>query len=86
MTDIDRQLMIMDLEHDFQVVMQDSAEAYEPPEWWYIGMGLVEAPDAIKAKAREIYLQFLTFKSCKQGASFEDLIKAFTLAKTQNRS
>jgi len=86
MNDIDRHLLIMDLEHDFQVVVQDSAGEYEPPEWWQIGMGLVEAPEAVKFKAREIYKEFLRFKGSKQEVSFEDLIKAFTLAKTQNRS
>ena len=85
MDDIERQLIIMDLEHDFQVVVQDSAEAYEPPEWWYIGMGLIEAPEAVKFQAKEIYKQFLRFHPAKEAASFEELVKSFTLAKMNNR-
>jgi hypothetical protein len=85
MDDIDRQILIMELEDDFNQVAQEKSKEYEPPSWFKIGMGIVDAPEGVKFRAKEIYKEFLKFKAVEKGLSFEELVKQFTLMKTQNR-
>jgi len=85
MDDIDRQILIMELEDDFNLVSQEKSKEYEPPSWFKIGMGIVDAPEGVKFRAKEIYKEFLKFRVVEKGLSFEELVKQFTLMKTQNR-
>lgn len=93
--DIEDLLMETDFTDDierqyFLMVEAEQAQAadlneYKKPDWWYIGMGLVEAPEAVKFKAREIYLEFLRFHPSKEVDSFKELVEAFTLTKVLNK-
>jgi len=85
MDDIERMLLIMDLEEDWSECQQDKEKEYKPPDWFLIGMGIKEAPEHVKFKAKEIYKEFLRFKGSKEN-SFEELVKSFTLAKAQNKT
>jgi hypothetical protein len=85
MDDIDRQILIMELEDDFNLIVQEKSKEYEPPSWFKIGMGIVDAPEGVKFRAKEIYKEFLKFKAVEKGLGFEELVKQFTLMKTQNR-
>jgi hypothetical protein len=85
MDDIDRQILIMELEDDFSQVVQEKSKEYEPPPWFKIGMGIVDAPEGVKFRAKEIYKEFLKFRVVEKGLSFEELVKQFTLMKIQNR-
>ena len=83
--EFERQLFVMDMaEHD-QEIEAAAAKGWQAPEWWFIGLGLKEAPEAVKFQAKEIYKQFLRFHPAKEAASFEELVKSFTLAKMNNR-
>jgi len=55
------------------------------PEWFLIGMGLVDTSPAKYNKAREIYLQFLKFQATPFAETFEDVLSEFNLAKLHNR-
>ena len=85
MDDIDRQILIMELEDDFNLVVQEKSKEYEPPNWFKIGMGIVDAPEGVKFRAKEIYKEFLRFNAVDNGSSFEELVSQFTLMKIQNR-
>ncbi len=80
--DIEQQLMAMDLEELCREAEQ--APCFESPEWFLIGLGIKEAPEAVKFKAKGIYKEFLRFKGSKE-QSFEELVKSFTLAKVLNK-
>ena len=81
--DIERQYFLMVEAEQAQAA---NLNEYKKPEWWYIGMGLVEAPEAVRLKAKQIYKEFIRFKGYKQGMSFKELVESFTLAKAQNRT
>lgn len=85
MDDIDRQILIMKLEDDYSLVVQEKSKEYEPPSWFKIGMGIVDAPEGVKFRAKEIYKEFLGFKAVDKGLSFEESARQFTLMKIQNR-
>jgi hypothetical protein len=76
MTDIEIELLAMEFAEP---------EPSTSPDWFLIGLGLQEAPEAVYKKARGIYLQFVRFQATPFAETFEDVLEEFTLAKLQNR-
>ena len=86
--DINRQMLICDLEADYLEVMEHKAKETPAPDWFLIGNGLKEADERTKFKAVEILKSFIRFS---KGVSipgnektFEQLVELFTLAQARN--
>lgn len=87
--DIERQMLICDLEADFLQVMEEKKQETPAPDWFLIGNGLKEADERTKFKAKEILKDFIKFSSgvSKPGQvkTFEELVGLFTTAAATNR-
>jgi len=86
--DIERQMLICDLEADYLEVMEHKAKETPVPDWFLIGNGLKEADERTKFKAVEILKSFIRFSrgisTPGNERTFEQLTAAFTLAKARN--
>tara|TARA_R110002020_G_scaffold175493_1_gene367423 strand:+ start:30861 stop:31094 length:234 start_codon:yes stop_codon:yes gene_type:complete len=76
MTDLDIELLAMEFAEP---------EPSTSPDWFLIGMGIQQAPEAVTKKAKEIYLQFLRFEATPFAETFNHVVEEFTAAKLQNR-
>lgn len=87
MDDIERQMLIMELESDYLDVMKLANSEFQAPGWFMIGNGLKEADEETKFQAKEILKSFIQFSNSLPGEakSFEDLVRLFTAAKAQNK-
>jgi len=87
--DIERQMLIMDLEADYLEVVEKKESEYKAPDWFLIGNGLEDADERTKFKAREILKEFIRFSSGvskpDNAKTFQELVEAFTLSKVQNK-
>ncbi len=84
--DIERQMLIMELESDYLDMIEQSGAEFQSPDWFMIGNGLKEADEKTRFQAKEILKSFLQFsKESHSAKSFEDLVLLFTAAKSQNR-
>lgn len=87
--DIERQILICDLENDYLQVIEDKKKEAPAPDWFLIGNGLKEADERTKFKASEILKSFIKFSrgisTPGNEKTFEQLVELFTLAQARNK-
>lgn len=75
--DIERQMLILELEDEYLEVLKEKHEEYQTPDWWNIGLGIREAASpAHEFQSKELYKSFLRFKTT--GLTFQQRVEAFT--------
>ena len=88
--DIDRQILICELEGEFLQVMEEKAKEKPAPDWFLIGNGLKEADERTKFKAVEILKSFIRFSrgisTPGNEKTFEQLVELFTLSQARNNA
>lgn len=83
--DFDLEIWLMEAEEEFSEIMQQKAMEWKAPDWFYIGLGTMQAPtERHRMHAKQLYLDFLKFSAPNSVKTFRELIEAFTSAKQRN--
>ena len=79
----EREMMIIELEQEWEEMEEDFKRARQSPDWWLIACGAKEATDKVYRKSLEVRASYLRFCKGIKDKTFFEMIDLFTAAKLQ---